>query len=96
MRPWFVDEEVEVRFEQQPGPPTSFVWRGQEYRIVAILEEERRLDLRRTWWRRRHRDLYVVKTEEGRVFKLYHHRGPGRRHWVLYEELSDGGHPERG
>ncbi len=32
----FIDEEIEVRFAQKPGPPTSFVWQGREYEIVQI------------------------------------------------------------
>ena len=29
----FIDEEIEVRFAQEPGPPTSFIWYGREYGI---------------------------------------------------------------
>jgi len=47
------------------------------------------LDFKRAWWRRRHRDYYLVRIEDGRTFELYFHRGPGRRYWVLYRELRD-------
>lgn len=83
----FIDSEVEVRFAQKPGPPTSFLWEGKEYQIVEILEFRRSLDFKSAWWRRRHRDWYKVRTADGRVFELYFHRGPGRPYWVLLREL---------
>jgi hypothetical protein len=83
----FIDEEIEVRSAQEPGPPTSFVWHGQEYRIVEIEKAYRRLDFKRAWWRRRHRDYYRVKTDTGQVFEIYFNRGPGKRYWVLYREF---------
>jgi len=83
----FIAEEVEVRFADRPGPPVAFVWREREYRIAQVLSARRQLDFKRAWWRRRHRDNYLVKTDTGRIFELYCHRGPGRRYWVLYREL---------
>lgn len=85
--PRFIAEEVEVRFIERPGPPHSFVWRGKEYKITEILSTRRELDFKPAWWRRRHRDYYLVRTDDGRAFELYFHRGPGRRYWVLYREL---------
>ncbi len=87
----FIDEEVKVHFEYKPGLPSAFFWHGQEYRIEEILEMERRLDFRRAWWQRRHRDYYTVRVHTGQIFKLYFHRGPGRRHWVLYSEEEEEG-----
>ena len=75
----FIDEEIEVRFAQEPGPPTSFLWQGKEYEIVEVERQYRRLDFKRAWWRRRHRDYYRVRTDTGQVFEIYHHRGPGKR-----------------
>ncbi len=86
-RPRFIAEEVEVQIEGKPGLPSSFIWSGQEYKIAEVLSARRELDLRRAWWRRRHRDRYLVRTTDGRTFELYFHRGPGRRYWVLYREL---------
>jgi hypothetical protein len=83
----FIDEEIEVRFAELPGTPISFIWRGSEYKIVEVEGAYRRLDFKRAWWRRRHRDYYRVKTDTGRVFEIYFHRGPGKRFWVLYKEL---------
>ena len=85
--PQFIAEEVEVHFKGKPGPPSSFTWRGEEYKITEVLSARQKLDFKRAWWRRRHRDYYLVRTEVGRVFELYFHRGPGRRYWVLYREL---------
>jgi len=89
----FIDEEIEVRFEKKPGPPSSFHWQGREYKITEILSMRRRLDFKRAWWARRHRDHYTVRVHTGRVFELYFHRGPGRKYWVLYKELL-GNEPE--
>jgi len=77
----FIDEEIEVRFAQKPGPPTSFVWQGREYEIVEIEQQYRRLDFKRAWWSR-------VRTDTGQVFEIYYHRGPGKRYWVLYREFG--------
>jgi hypothetical protein len=84
----FIDEEVTVEFAKRPGPPTSFVWRGVEYRIAAVEHMRRVLDFERRWFQRRHRDYLIVRTETGEVFELYRHRGPGRRYWVLYKRLD--------
>ena len=83
----FIDAAVEVFFQEKPGPPAGFRWEGKEYRIAEILEFRRELDFKRSWWRRRHRDWYKVRTSDGHVFELYFHRGPGRRYWVLLREL---------
>jgi hypothetical protein len=87
----FIDEEVEVRVGDF-GRPLSFVWRGNAFEVVEVLRSWRKLDLKRAWWRRRHRDHYLVRVSGGRVFELYFHRGPGRRFWVLLRELS----PQKG
>ncbi|MCR4403715.1 MAG: DUF6504 family protein [Candidatus Acetothermia bacterium] len=85
--PRFIAEEVEVRFAERPGLPSAFTLQGKEHRIVEILSARQALDFKRSWWRRRHRDYYLVRTDQGRTFELYFHRGPGRRYWVLYREL---------
>ena len=84
----FIGDEIEMRFAQKPGPPTSFVWRETEYTIAQIKDVSRALDLQRSWWRRRHRDHYVVRTDTGETFEIYFNRGPGRRYWVLYTKLE--------
>jgi hypothetical protein len=85
----FIDDEIEVHFVKKPGPPTSFIWRGMEYKITEIKDMRRSLDFQKAWWQRRHRDYYVVKTETGEIFEIYFHRGYGRRYWVLYRRLEE-------
>ena len=86
----FIDEQVEVESEGF-GVPRAFVWQGERHEVAEVLSVRRRLDFKRAWWwRRRHRDYFRVRTREGRVFELYHHRGPGRRYWVLLQELASG------
>jgi len=84
----FIAQEVEVQ-EASPGEPVSFLWQGREYRVIEIVEARRQLDFRRPWWRRRHRDHYRVRTDTGQTFELYFHRGPGKKYWVLYQEILE-------
>ena len=84
----FIGDEIEVRFATKGGAPSSFVWRKAEHRITEIEAMRRVLDFRKPWWRRRHRDYYVVRTDAGEAFRLYFHRGPGRSYWVLYARLD--------
>jgi hypothetical protein len=81
----FVGEEIEVGFDRKPGPPSSFVWRGAVHRITCIEARRQVLDFSRPWYRRHHRDHYVVQTDQGLHCRIYFNRGPGRRYWVLYE-----------
>ena len=84
----FIGDEIVVQFLKKPGPPTSFIWRNTEYQVAEVRSVRRVLDFQRSWWRRRHRDYYVVKTDTGETFELYFNRGPGRRYWVLYRRLD--------
>lgn len=83
--PEFISEEIEVEFSDKPGLPEKLLWRGKEYKIVEIKGVRRFLDLKKPWWRRRHRDYFRVKVETGETFEIYFHRGPGRQYWVLYK-----------
>ncbi|MHC4712487.1 MAG: DUF6504 family protein [Planctomycetota bacterium] len=85
----FIGEEIEVTFEKTPGPPSSFVWREKEYKVTGLVGKSRRLDFKKQWWRRRHRDSYTVKTDTGETFRLYFYRGPGRKYWILNARLDD-------
>lgn len=87
--PHFIGEEVEVKCDERPGAPSAFVWRGAEYRVAKILGHRLALDRNRTWYKRRHRDYYTVETEGGEVYKLYFHRGPGRRYWFLRMRMEE-------
>jgi len=85
----FISQEITVLFAAKPGPPTAFVWNGVEYTIARVRDAQRRLDFRKPWFSRRHRDYYVVETEAGGIFEIYFQRGPGRRYWVLYKKLEE-------
>lgn len=91
----FIDEEIEVQTGEF-GRPCAFVWRGKVFKVAELLEVRRRLDLKKAWWRRRHRDHFRVRTTDGRVFELYFHRGPGRRYWVLLREFPQEGESPMG
>jgi len=82
----FIDEQVQVEVGEY-SLPKGFIWRGEKFEVAEILSFWRKLDFKKAWWRRRHRDYYRVRTVDGRVFELYRHRGPGRRYWVLLREL---------
>lgn len=84
----FIDEAIEVRFDRTPGPPSAFVWRGKEYVIEGVLQTRHDLDFQKNWLKRRHRDVYIVRVTTGAVYEIYHHRGPGRRYWVLLKETE--------
>lgn len=81
----FIGDEIEVDFETKPGPPTSIRWQGRDYPLSCAKHLKRTLDFGRKWYQRRHRDHYMVTTEDGQTFHIYFNRGPGRRYWVLYE-----------
>ncbi|MHA2426845.1 MAG: DUF6504 family protein [Candidatus Hermodarchaeia archaeon] len=83
----FIGERIDVEVIELEKP-VSFTWRNQQYKIVEIEASNRRLDLRSTWYRRKHRDYFIVQVEEGRRFEIYRHRVPGKPYWVLTRELS--------
>ena len=94
----FISEPVEVIFEQapalekKPGAPDGFVWRGEEFRIAAVLAEwfdyKRRGRMARnmqpqhaTTAERRGswgvgQYYFRVRTTGGRIFDLYYDRAP--------------------
>lgn len=69
--------------------PISFTWRTKHYKIMKIEASDRRLDLRSTWYRRKHRDYFIVQVDSGERFELYRHRVPGTPYWVLARQLPD-------
>jgi len=85
----FISQEITVLFAAKPGPPTSFIWHDVEHNIAKVRHMQSRPDFRNPWYLRRHRDYYVVETGAGEVYEIYHHRGPGRRYWVLYRRLEE-------
>ncbi len=94
----FIGEMVEVHFiqppalEKIPGPPDSFLWRGETFAIVEVLSEWH--DYRRRGRMARNmqpkhaataarrgswgvgQDYFRVRTAGGRFFDLYYDRAP--------------------
>jgi len=82
----FIGERVSVKL-REPGILGSFTWRGCVYTFISVESHLRRVDLRREWYRRRHRDYYLVRVDTGQLFELYYHRILGKPYWVLAREL---------
>jgi hypothetical protein len=94
----FIDEPVEVTFQsppvyrKSPPCPSAFVWRGETYPIVELLEtwqDYRRRGRMARNMRPEHavvashrgswgvgRFYFRVRVEDGRVFDLYYDRAP--------------------
>ncbi|MFW9831208.1 MAG: DUF6504 family protein [Candidatus Thorarchaeota archaeon] len=83
----FIGERIVVQVKGLETP-TSFTWRGRQYIITSIEASSRRIDLRTTWYRRKHRDYFIVQTSTGERFELYRHRVPGKPYWVLTRQLT--------
>ncbi len=90
----FVHEEIEVEFAKKPGPPVSFVWRGERFAVVEVLRAWAdhsfgSLRYGGRWWQRRHRNYYRVRTADGGLVDFYLDRGRGR--WILYRKSKSRG-----
>jgi len=94
----FIQESIEVSFNQQPtlekkpGCPNGFTWRGQEFVVIAVLEEwhdyQRRGRMARNMQPQHAavastrgswgvgQDYYRVRTQDGRFFDIYYDRAP--------------------
>jgi len=92
----FYGERIEVETVNQSFYPSAFVWRGQRYVINKIIHSwpdsgyAKSTPNKRDWRLRHHRNYFVVGTDGGRVFKIYHDRGVKKespRVWILSEEL---------
>ena len=92
----FYGERIKVETVNQSFYPSVFVWHGQRYVINRIIHSwpdsgYAKLTLHNRDWRsRHHRNYFVVRTDGGRVFKIYHDRGVKKgspRVWILNEEL---------
>ncbi len=84
----FIGERISVEVVDLEKP-ASFTWRGRQYKIIEIQASTRRLDFRSTWYRRKHRDYFIVQVESGERFEIYRHRVPGKPYWVLTRQLVD-------
>jgi len=94
----FISEPIEAHFleppalEKKPGPPNSFTWRGEVYKVVEVLSEW--VDYTRKGRMARNMQpqhaavasrrgswgvglfYFRVRTETGRIFDLYYDRAP--------------------
>ena len=92
----FYGERIKVETVNQSFYPSAFVWHGQRYLINKIIHSwpdsgyAKSTPNKRDWRLRHHRNYFVVRTDGGRVFKIYHDRGVKKespRVWILNEEL---------
>lgn len=94
----FIGQEIEVEFEKppqlekKPGCPNRFIWSGELYEIVEMLQEwhdyRRRGRMARNMQPRHAeiaeqrgswgvgRDYFRVRTNTGQIFELYYDRAP--------------------
>ncbi len=92
----FYSEGIKVETVNQSFYPSAFVWHGQRYVINKIIHSwpdsgyAKFTPNKRDWRLRHHRNYFVVRTDSGRVFKIYHDRGVKKespRVWILNKEL---------
>lgn len=92
----FYSERIEVETVKQSFHPSAFVWHGQRYVINEIIHSwpnsgyAKSTPKKKDWRSRHHRNYFIVRTDGGRVFKIYHDRGVKKespRVWILNEEL---------
>ena len=94
----FINETIITRFdsppvfEKKPGCPQSFIWQGEEFKIIDLLSEWH--DYKRRGRMARNmspvhassaekrgswgvgQDYYRVRTDSGRIFDIYYDRAP--------------------
>lgn len=106
----FIGEPIEAGFdkapfiEKRPSCPDYFVWRGETYRIVALVSEWRDYIRRGRFARNMQpqhaavaahrgsfgvgRFYFQVRTDTRRLFELYYDRAP-RGGWFLVREFQE-------
>lgn len=87
-------ENIEVECEGTILRPVAFRWRGAVFTVQRILRDwqdwrfPEGAPRKKNWRMRRHRNVFVVQTNEGRVFELYFDRKAPDPVWVLFRELD--------
>lgn len=90
--PEFLCEPIEVETGETLHWPAAFSWRGKRYVVSEIIENWQDWGFggsefrKKRWWARHHRNYFVVRTDGGEVFKIYHDRGTkigAPRAWIL-------------
>jgi hypothetical protein len=79
----------------EPGLPGAFVWRGEEYRVEAVLEKWKQADARDCNEKYTRKHWYRVRTTSGDVMTLYFLRQASsakrpKARWFLYSLGSEG------
>ncbi len=70
-----------------PGVPSSFLWRGEEIRVKAVLSSAKTTRPCRNGSGERYinKHIYRVETEDGRIMSMYRRRSGSKRDaWTLY------------
>jgi len=85
----FIGEKIDVTYDKEKLRPISFVWQNKEYKIVEVVKSyydwgfPQIAPPKRNWRMRRHRNYYIVRTEDDQIFRIYLDRARGRRDWVI-------------
>ena len=99
MSPQFFGREIQVSTRGEVKKPIAFKLDDREYIIAEIVREWQdhgfgptAAGRRNRWWQRRHRNYYLVKTEEGELFEIYFDRGANLKHpelrkWFVHRQL---------
>jgi hypothetical protein len=89
-----ISEEIEVEYDKEKMAPTAFTWRGERYAVSHLLAAWQDWHApgyakhAQGWIHRRHRNCYIVKTEQGPIFELYLDRGAKEPVWVLLKRKA--------
>lgn len=91
----FIDEAITVQAAELTTAPKSFVWRGARYQVTEVVKAWQDWHTppgakhAQRWMHRRHRNCFIVRTNDGQLFELYLDRGAGKRDWVLYKRMTE-------
>ena len=90
----FIGEKIDAIYDKEKLRPVSFVWKKKDYKIVDIIKSyfdwgfPQTAPPKKEWRMRRHRNYYLVKTDDEQIFKIYLDRARGRRDWVILSRRS--------
>lgn len=96
----FVGKKIEVETSEEDGMPVSFIWGGQIYHVDNVERVWQdwgfplgRAPRRQAWRARRHRNFYLVSSEN-KSFEICMDRGK-KGGWILLKILQKGENGER-
>ena len=82
----FIGKAIEVKVEGEVHRPASFSFDRENHVVKEILfyrqdyDFGKESDRHHRWWQRHHRNYYRVRTEEDKLFEIYHDRGASSEH----------------